>query len=320
MRRALPRLALALASLALAATALAEPYPAKPIRLLISSAPGGGTDSIGRVVGDALSTLLKVPVVPDNRAGAGGQIASEQLLKTPPDGYTIMITQNAHVTNPAFLKKLPYDTVKDFTPIAPLATSPLVLVSSGASGVKSWAELVALSKRDPRSLSFAIAESSARMAVEQISDATGVKMVSLPYKGTGPAVTDVAGGHVNYTVTTMASVLPFKGTGKINFLAVLGGERSPFLPDVPTLAEQGVPGVEVKGWWAIFGPSNMPPAVVEQLNDAIRTALAQPQVKAKIHTFCADPWIGTPQELDQFVRREIPSILRLARKAGIEPE
>lgn len=301
-------------------TAWAQAYPSKPIRLLISAPPGGGTDAIGRMVGEGLAQLLKVPVVPENRGGAGGQIASEALVKSAPDGYTLIVLQNAHVGNPSFYRKLPYDTLRDFTPIAPLATSPLVLVSSGASGVKSFRELIDLGKRDNKSLAFASAESSARMAVEQLADATDLKMTSVSYKGTGPAVTDVAGGHINYTVTTLASVMPFRGTGKVNYVAQLAAERSPFLPDVPTLAEQGFPNIEVKGWWAIFGPANLPPAIVEQLHTAIRTVMDTPQSRARLQTFSATPWAGSAQELDAFVRREIPSIQRLARKAGIDPE
>lgn len=320
MHLVISRFVLLAAALLVPSAATADTYPSKPIRIFIGTAPGGGTDGIARLLGDALSTTLKVPVVIENRPGASGQMASEQVLKAPPDGYTIMIVQNAHVTNPAFMKKLPYDTVKDFTSIAPLAKSPLVLVSSSASNVKSWAELVALSKRDAKSLSFATADSSARLAVEQIRETTGLPLVALPYKGTALAATDVAGGHVQYSVTTMSSVLPFQATGKINYLATLARERSRFVPNVPTLGEQGVPGVEVLGWWAVFGPANMPAPVLAKLSASIRSVLAQPQVRDRLHTYFVEPWIGPPHELDKFVRSEISSIQQLAKKANIQPE
>lgn len=315
-------LSLSLLSVALggASSAMAQGYPNKPVKLIIASAPGGGTDGIGRVIAEALGGILKQSVVPENKAGASGQIGSDALLKSAPDGYTIMITQNAHTTNPALFRKLPYDTLKDFTPIAPLATSPLVLVAGTASGVKSLKDLVDLGRRDPKSLNFATAESSIRLAVQQLSDTTGLKMQQLPYKGTGPAVTDVAGGHVNFAVTTMASVLPFRGTGRMNFVGVLAAERSPFLPEVPTLAEQGFPGIEVRGWWGLFGPANLPPAVTQQLNAAVRTALQTPEVRQKIGNFLASPWLATPSEFDAWIQREVSSIQQLARKAGIEPE
>ncbi|MGO4394436.1 Bug family tripartite tricarboxylate transporter substrate binding protein [Variovorax sp. M-6] len=320
MRLIISRIVLLVAMLLVTFAATADTYPSKPIRILIGTAPGGGTDGIARLLGDALSTTLKVPVVVENRPGASGQMASEQVLKAPPDGYTIMIAQNGHVTNPTFSKKLPYDTLKDFTSIAPLAKSPLVLVSSSASNVKSWTELVALSKRDSKSLSFATADSSARLAVEQIRETTGLPLVALPYKGTALAATDVAGGHVQYSVTTMSSVLPFQSTGKINYLATLARERSRFIPNVPTLSEQGVADVEVLGWWAAFGPANLPAPVIAELSTAIRSVLAQPQVRDRLRTQFVEPWIGTPQELDKFVRSEISSIQQLAKKANIQPE
>jgi tripartite-type tricarboxylate transporter receptor subunit TctC len=310
----------AAALLAVAALAQAQPYPSKPIRLLIAASPGGGTDGIGRVMAEALSAAFKQPVVAENRGGASGMIASDLLVKSPPDGYTIMITQNAHVTNPAFIKKLPYDTFKDFTPIAPLAKSPLVLIAATGTGVKTVKDLLDLNKRDPRAMNFAAAESSTRLAIEQLGEATGIALTALPYKGTGPAVADVAGGHVNFSVTTIASVLPFRSTGKLNIVAVMAGERTPFLPDVPTLAEQGLPRLDVKGWWGIFAPPNLPAALVEQLNGAIRTVLNTPPVRQRIQNFSADIWIGSPQELAAFIRSEVPAIQALAKKAGIEPE
>jgi tripartite-type tricarboxylate transporter receptor subunit TctC len=303
-----------------AAAAQAQPYPSKPIRLLIAASPGGGTDGIGRVVAEALAASLKQPVVAENRAGASGVIASEALAKSAPDGYTLMITQNAHVTNPALFKKLPYDTLRDFTPIAPLGRSPLVLIAATGTGVKTVSELLALAKRDPKAMTFAAAESSTRLAIEQLAEATRIPITTLMYKGTGPAVADVAGGHVNFAVTTIASVLPFRGTGKLNIVAIMAGERTSFLAEIPTLAEQGLPRIDVNGWWGIFAPPNVPGAIVEQLNGAIRAVLENPQVRGRIQKFSADIWIASPQELDAFVRREIPAIQALAKKAGIEPE
>jgi tripartite-type tricarboxylate transporter receptor subunit TctC len=310
----------AVLALVLATAAQAQSYPNKPIRLLIASSPGGGTDGIGRVISEALSGTFKQPVVAENRGGASGVIASEQIVKSAPDGYTIMITQNGHVTNPAIFKNLPYDTFKDFTPIAPLARSPLVFIATTGTGVKTVKDWLELAKRDPRAMTFAAAESSTRLAIEQLAQTTGIGITSLPYKGTGPAVADVAGGHVNFAVTTIASVLPFRGGGKLNIVAVMAPERTTFLPDVPTVSEQGLARIDLRGWWGIFGPANMPGPLVEQLNGAIRAALATPAVRHKIENFSAEVWIGSPQELDAFVRAEVPAIQALAKKAGIEPE
>jgi len=307
-------------ALACALGAHAQSYPSKPIRLIIASSPGGGTDGIGRVVGEALAAKFKQPVVPENRGGASGVIGSEALVKSAPDGYTLMITQNGHTTNPAIFKKLPYDTFKDFTPIAPLASSPLVLIATNGTSVKSVKQLLELAKRDPQSMTFAAAESSTRLAIEQLAQTTGIEITALPYKGTGPAVADVAGGHVNFAVTTIASVLPFRSGGKLNIVAVMAPERTSFMPEVPTLAEQGLPRIDVRGWWGIFGPANMPPALVAELNSTIRAVLGSPAVQHKIENFSAEVWLGSPQEFDAFIRREVPAIQALAKKAGIEPE
>jgi tripartite-type tricarboxylate transporter receptor subunit TctC len=231
-----------------------------------------------------------------------------------------MITQNGHVTNPAIFKKLPYDTFKDFTPIAPLARSPLVFIATTGTGVKTLKDWLELAKREPRAMTFAAAESSTRLAIEQLAQTTGIAITSLPYKGTGPAVADVAGGHVNFAVTTIASVLPFRGGGKLNIVAVMAPERTSFLPEVPTISEQGLSRIDLRGWWGIFGPANMPAALVEQLNGAIRAALSTPAVRHKIENFSAEVWVASPQELDAFVRAEVPAIQALAKKAGIEPE
>ena len=310
---------LAALALACALTAHAQ-YPSKPIHFLIASSPGGGTDGIGRVVAEALAAQLRQPVVPENRPGASGIVASEQLAKSAPDGYTLMITQNGHTTNPAIFKKIPYDTFKDFTAIAPLARSPLVMIAATGTGVKSLKEFLDLSKRDPRAMTFGAAESSTRLAIEQLAQTTGIAITSLPYKGTGPTVADVAGGHVNFAVTTIASVLPFKSGGKLNIVAVMAPERTSFLPDVPTLAEQGLPRIDVQGWWGVLGPANMPASLVSELNGAIRTVLGNPGVRQKIRNFSADVWLGSPQEFDAFIKSEVPSIQALAKKAGIEPE
>ena len=314
----------AVLALVLATAAQAQPafslYPSKPIRLIIASSPGGGTDGIGRVMAEALSGTFKQPVVAENRGGASGVIASEQLVKSAPDGYTIMITQNGHTTNPAIFKNLPYDTFKDFTPIAPLARSPLVFIATTTTGVKTVKDWLELAKREPNAMTFAAAESSTRLAIEQLAQTTGIAITSLPYKGTGPAVADVAGGHVNFAVTTIASVLPFRGGGKLNIVAVMAPERTSFLPEVPTISEQGLSRIDLRGWWGIFGPANMPGPIVEQLNGAIRAALSTPSVRQKIENFSAEPWLASPQELDAFVRAEVPAIQALAKKAGIEPE
>ena len=305
---------------AISTGALAQTYPAKPIRLVIPSSPGGGTDAIGRVLADALGNLLKQQVVTENRAGASGVIGSEIVARAPADGYTLMIVQNGHSMNPAMFKKLPYDTFNDFTPITTLANSPLILVSSTATGVKTLKDLTDLGKRNPNSMTFAAAETSTRLAIELLSSATGLPVTVASYKGTGPAVTDVAGGHINFTVTTIASTLAQRGSGKINYVAVLAQQRVSFLPEVPTLAEQGLSEADSTGWWGILGPPNMPKSLVQELNTAIRTAMSSPEVKKRLTTLSVAPWMGSPDDFDKFIRKQAAQTIQLAKKAGIEQE
>ena len=300
--------------------AAAQAFPTKAIRLLIPASPGGGTDAIARVLAEALGASLKQPVIAENKPGASGIIASEALVRSPADGHALMIMQNGHTVNPAIFKKLPYDTFADFTPIAPLARAPLVLVSAAPTGVKTLKELTDLGKRNPGSLSFGSAEASTRLAIEMIKVATRLPMSVVSYKGTGPAMTDVAGGHLNFTVTTISSTLPFRGSGKIHYVAVFAQERSSFLPEVPTLSEQGLPDIEATGWWGIFGPAGMPKPLVQRLNAAIRVALDDPAVRKKLASFSVEPWIAGADDLDKFVRNEVALAIKVAKQAGIEPE
>lgn len=292
--------------------------PTKPIRLLISSAPGGGTDAIGRMLADAMSPMIGQQVVVENRPGAGGVIGSEALMRMPADGYSIIIIQNGHAMNPALMKKLPYDTLKDFTPITTLARSPLVLVGNRAINVKNIKDLVELGRRDPKTLNFGEAEASTRLAVFQLSQASKLPMNVAYYKGTGPAVTDVAAGHINYSVTTIASTIASKD--RLNYLAMMTPERSALMPDVPSVAEQGYPGIDAVGWWGILGPANLPRPITLELNRMMRQAMEKPESVKRLATIMAEPWFTTPEGFDQFIRAQINQTIALAKQAGIEPE
>ena len=319
--RFLTAVSVAASLLALAPQAAAQAFPTKqPIRLIIPAAPGGGTDAIGRILAEALGNLLKQQVVVDNKAGASGIVGSEILARAPNDGYTLMMVQNGHTMNPALYKKIPYDTFNDFTPITTLGRTPLVLIAAAPTGVKSVKDLVDLGRRQPAAMSFASAEASTRLAAEMISDAIKLPVTIANYRGTGPAVVDVAGGHINFAVTTIASTLSQRGSGKINYLAVLAANRSPYLPEVPTLAEQGVADVESLGWWGVLAPANLPKSLVAELNAAIRSAMSSPEVRQRLATLSAEPWMGSPEEFERFIRNEVASTLRVAKKAGIEPE
>ena len=301
-------------------TFAADSYPTKSIDMLIGAAPGGGTDAIGRVLAEALSASLKKPVIPMNKAGASGTIASEQLIRSAPDGYTLVVLQNGHTVNPAMLKQLPYDTFKDFTPISPLGRAPLVLTASSQTGVKTFQQLIELGKKNPSSMTFGASEASTRLATEMIGQATGIPVLAVNYKGTGPAMSDLAGGHVNFSVTTIASTLPLKDSGKMNYIAVLAPERSAFLPDVPTLAEQGYPNIETTAWWGVLAPAKMPNELVAKLNTAVAEALHQPAVKDRLHSLSIEPWSASPDAFDRFIRSEVKRNIDVAEKAGLKPD
>lgn len=303
-----------------APAAVGQGYPTKSIRLIIPASPGGGTDALGRALADALGTAFRQQVIVDNRPGANGVIGSEALTRSAPDGYTLMMVQNSHTVNPAITRRLPYDTFNDFTPIATLARSPLVLVSAAATGVKTAKDLIEMGRRDPRSLSFASGDASTRLAIEMFSAATGLSLTTASYKGTGPAMVDVSGGHVNFAVTTIAATLPHRSAGKIHYVGVLSADRAAFLAEVATLKEQGLSEVEATGWWGVLGPPQMPRALVQDLNTAIRSVVESAEIARKMTVLSVDPWMTRPEEFDQFIRREVAVTLRLAKKAGLEPE
>ena len=275
---------------------------------------------MARIVADALGSSFSQSVVPINKPGASGIIADETVARAAPDGYTLLIAVNAHAANPALFKKLPYNTLKDFTAIASLGKSPLVLVASEATGVKTVKTLLSLGKQKPEAMLFGVTETSTRVATERLSSATGIPMTVVNYKGTGPAMTDLAGGHVNFTVTTIASTASLKGSGKMNYVGLMALNRSPLLPGVPTLAEQGIPGMEASAWWGLLGPANMPKAIVQRISVAISAALADPKVKRRLDTLSIEAWASSPDEFDTFIRDDVALTLKVAKKAGIEPE
>ena len=296
--------------------AKAQVLPNKPIQLLIPTSPGGGTDAVGRALADALSVSLKQSVVPINKPGASGIIADQTAAHASPDGSTLLLAVNTHTVNPALYKKLPFDPLADFTPIASIGRSPMVLVAGRMTGVKNIREMLDLAKKNPESMSFGVAEASSRIAVEQLSQSTGVPLTAIPYKGTGPIATDLAGGTVNFSVITIAATAPLVSSGKIVFIAVMSPNRSSLLPDVPTLAEQGIAGAEVNAWWGLLGPAAMPPKLVDRLNEDVRAALANPDVKKRLLALSVEPWVLSPREFDGFLRTDVARTLGVAKRRG----
>lgn len=320
VRRALLVAASAAALWPVAGPAAAQAFPNRPLRLIVPTAPGGGTDALGRALADALGATLQQPVVVDNKAGGNAVIGTEAVVRTPPDGHSLLLVVNTHTINPAVVRKLPYDTLKDFTPIAALARSPFVVVSSAVTGVKNLKGLAELAKAEPGRIMFGSGEYGMRLTAARIGRELGITVTNVSYKGTGPMVSDMAGGHLNFSVTSIASTLPFRNSGKLHYIGVTSTERSSVLPEVETLAEQGLKGFEATVWYGLVGPANMPPELVRQINAAVRTAMSNEEVKKKLATLAMESWHLSPDEFAGFLARDLALNVNAARAAGIEPE
>jgi tripartite-type tricarboxylate transporter receptor subunit TctC len=306
----------------LSACALAQSYPGKPVRVIISFTPASATDIVGRLVSARLAEYWGQPVVPENRAGAGGSIGSAVVAKAAPDGYTLLINSNAHSVNPAIYANLPYDTVKDFTDIVPLSMAPNVLVVNADSPHKSLMDLVSLAKAKPGAINFGHAGigSGTHLNTEKLIAAADIKVTQVPFKGTPEVVQAIFSGSVDcYWVPISAGISHVKN-GKLRALAVSSSKRSPALPEVPTTGEAGVQGADAPLWFGVWGPAGMPADVVRKINGDVRKALAEPTVKQRLANLGNDPMDMSPEEFARFVRSEINDYQRVVRAAGIKPQ
>ncbi len=315
-------LALALAAALAAASAGAQGYPEKAITFVVPFAAGSATDQIARAIGNGVTGETKQPVVIDNKAGANGFIASQQVAKAAPDGYTVLITTNTtHAANEHLFKKLPYDPVKDFSPIAALGKGGQIMVVNPNSPAKTVAEFIALAKKEPGKLTFGSGSSSSRMAGELLQQMAGIKLLHVPYKSNPLAVTDLLGGQIDMMITDTATGLPQVKAGKLRALGVSAARRSPLAPEVPTIAEAGVPGYEMGYWFAAYTPAKTPPAVVKRLNELLVKAAANPAARSSFY----DPtgtevFTTSPEELAKFQSGESQKWGRIVKAAGIEAE
>ena len=301
-----------------APSAFADDFPNKPIRLIIPFPPGGSNDVVGRLVAKQLSDELKQQVFVDNRGGAGGTIGTEDCAKAAPDGYTLCIVSIAHAVNPA-LYPIKYDPITSFTPISILATGPNVLVVSADAPYKSVKDLVAAAKANPGKLDYASAGvgSFQHLGGELFKLEAGVDLVHVPYKGGGPAMQDVVAGHVKILFSSMIQTTPMIKAGKLRALGTGGSKRSPVLPDVPTIAEAGVPNYVAENWWGIVGPAGLPAPVVSKLYAAIQAALKAPALQAAFaHDGAASVTMSTAAFGD-YIKAEIAKWGRVVKQGKI---
>jgi len=296
-------------------------YPDKPIRFVVPFAAGTATDQFARALGQAISQETKQPVVVDNKPGASGFLGATDVARAAPDGYTVLIATNTtHAANEHLFKKLPYDPIKDFAPISGLGRGGQVMVVNVNAPIKSVSEFIAAAKKNPGRMSFASGSSSSRIAGELFQQMAGVQLLHVPYKSNTFAVTDVLGGQVDMMITDTATGLPHVASGKLRALGMSASKRSPLAPDVPTIAEAGVPGYEMTFWFAAYAPANTPPAVVKRLNELFANAVKGPATQNFFNTTGVEAFITSPEELGRFQVSESKKWEEIIRKAGIEKE
>jgi tripartite-type tricarboxylate transporter receptor subunit TctC len=301
---------------------IAQPFPSKPIRIIVPFTPGSATDTLARPVADKLSSALGQQVLVENRPGAGGTIGIAALAKSPADGYTLAVVSTGHVVNPVLYASLPYDTLKDFNGVAPLAGQPSVLVVAPALGVRTVKELVAMAKEKPGTLNYATAGvgSAAHISAEKFRMAAGIDAVHVPLKGSPESVTETMGGRTHYTWTPLTTAVGQIRGGQLLALAVSTGKRSPALPEVPTIAEAGFPRGEFNFWVGMLAPAGTPREVLGRLNSEIHKALAAPDMQERLAKLGAEPMAMSPAQFDSFLKEEYSVLGEVMRASGVKAQ
>ena len=316
-----PLLAALFAALSLAASgpALAQAYPAKPIRLVIPFPPGGPLDLAGRAIGQKMQEDWGQPVVVENKPGAGGNIGADAVAKSAPDGYTLVMgALSTHAVNPHLFAKMPYDALKDFAPVSMVAITPNVLVVNPSVPANNVRELVALAKASPGKLSFASGSngSAGHLAGELFKTLAGIDIVHVPYKGGAPAMQDLLGGQVQFMFDNLANSTQQLKAGKLKAFAVTTAKRSALAPELPTMAEVGVPGFDISTWYGIMAPAGTPPEVVRKLNAEIVKILASDDMRERLKAQGAEPAPMTPEEFTAFIRAEWNKYAKIVKDSG----
>ncbi|MEK6591820.1 MAG: tripartite tricarboxylate transporter substrate binding protein [Pseudomonadota bacterium] len=301
--------------------ALAQNYPTKPVRMILAFPPGSSTDIVGRLYTQKLSEYWGQTVLADNRGGAGGSIAGAIAAKAAADGYTFLIHSSGHAVNPSLYSQLPYDTLKDFVDVAPLVEQPLVLVTNPSSAFKSTADLIARAKAKPGSINFASAGvgSGTHFGLEKLKLAAAIDMTHVTYKGSGEVLIDVIAGRVDFYLSPISAGLSHIQSGKLRALAVSTAKRNPSLPNVPTIAESGVPGFEFSLWFGVWAPTGVPAAIINKVAADIVRAGENPEMRAKLVGLGNDTMKMTPAQFAKFVREEMKDYARIVKAAGIKP-
>jgi tripartite-type tricarboxylate transporter receptor subunit TctC len=316
--KAVVSVAVLISACVLSAASMAQSYPTKPVRLVVGFPPGGAADILARIAAQQMSLALKEQVVVDNRGGAGGLVATEITARAVPDGYTLLFTSIPHVINPHLYRKVSYDAVKDFDAVIQFVSVPLMLASTNAFPAHSVKELVALAKAKPGEINYASGGSgaSSHLAMELFKSMAGVQMNHIPYKGTGPLITDLIAGQVSVTIASAVPLIPQVRAGKLRGLAVTGNKRAGALPELPTIAEAGVPGYEVINWFGVVAPAGTPKAIGVRINADLNKALTTRALIDSLYAQGADPAGGSIAEFAAMIRRDLVKWEKVVRESG----
>ncbi len=312
----------AAAALAPASTLAQDAYPSRNVTMVVPYTPGTGADILARILGPRLAERWKVAVVTDNRAGATGNIGTDHVAKSAPDGYTLLCTATSFGTNPALSRKLPFDPVKDFAPVVLLSTSAVSLVVNAQLPAKSVREFIDLVKKQPGKLYYSSPGNGGpqHLTMELFKQETGTDIVHVPYKGSGGAIADLVAGHVQAMVISLQTAAPYVQSGKLRMLGVMTEQRSPAFPDVPTMKEQGLGDLEVYTWYGVFAPAGTPASVVARINAELNALLKEPDVRALLEKQGMSPAGGPPERFGALVKSELARWSRVVKSAGIQAD
>lgn len=298
----------------------AQAWPSRPIRFVVPVAPGGATDATARILKEPISKALGVPIIVENKPGGAGVIATEWVVHSPPDGYTFAIVYTSHAGNPALLESVPYDSIKDITPVAFVWRAYLAFAVNKDVPINNLAELIARAKAEPGKLSFATGGvgQASHFAGARLEQVAGIKLTHVPYRGAGPALLDVLGSHVPILVSNISVAAPEAATGRLRLLAVTSPERSPIFPEVPTVAESGFPGYQISEWFGFIGPAGLPDDIVNRMNKAINDAARSPDVVAMFNTMGLVVTLTTPAGFKDILAEETKVTADIIRKGNIK--
>ncbi len=322
IRRRLARHAITISFVAASAAVHAQTYPVKPVRLIVPTAPGGGTDISARIIAPKLTELLGQQMIVENRAGGNTTIGNDYVAKSPPDGYTLLMGISSIAINPHLRSKIPYDTVKDFAPISQVVIVPLVLVSHPSLPPRNLKELIAFIRPRANQLNYGTGSvgSNPHLAMELFLSMTKLKVTHVPYRGIGPAMTDQIGGHLDLMMANFLTALPHIKNGRARAYGLSSAKRSSVAPDIPTIAEAGVPGYAVDQWFGVIAPAGTPREIIARLHNAVVTALKDPQVRQRFLADGGETVGNSPEEFTKIIRDDLAKWGKVVKAAGIQPD